>query len=343
MKIKITSGIDYFTIQVDNKEKQSKPKNYEVQKIGSEANFVVGIKNASTGEYIVENARLDQIEVNGEMSSSYEELSLILTPILFSKGGGSGTGGSGIEDIVAGANIFINKTNPLRPIISAKDSKVYKNGTNINIDSEDKINISVNESSNNPVDYIVVDADGKLKRSFVLKYKAGTNISLKLSEDGKEVTINNDFTLPSNIATIDEGTKIGNAYKKIVNPNDGKTYLLNIDGTKVDSSTFGKVDKVMNVAPDVNKNVDISSENFNWKGQHRFSNLADKKADLTFKNILGTDDSGNIAKVGHAAFMDNVRNWSAQQCLDFARLINNNAQQGSMSILEKIIMEMICY
>ena len=51
--------------------------------------------------------------------------------------------------------------------------------------------------------------------------------------------------LPPNIGTIDytnsEGfSYVGNAYKKVEQPNDGKTYLLKIDGTAVDGDTFGK-------------------------------------------------------------------------------------------------------
>jgi len=51
--------------------------------------------------------------------------------------------------------------------------------------------------------------------------------------------------LPPNIGTIDytnsEGfSYVGNAYKKIENPNDGNVYVLNIDGTKVNANTFGK-------------------------------------------------------------------------------------------------------
>lgn len=51
--------------------------------------------------------------------------------------------------------------------------------------------------------------------------------------------------LPPNVATIDYVTPdgeamIGNAYKKVKQINDGKNYLLKIDGTAVDGDTFGK-------------------------------------------------------------------------------------------------------
>lgn len=51
--------------------------------------------------------------------------------------------------------------------------------------------------------------------------------------------------LPPNVATIDYVTPdgeamIGNAYKKVEQINDGKNYLLKIDGTAVDGDTFGK-------------------------------------------------------------------------------------------------------
>lgn len=84
-------------------------------------------------------------------------------------------------------------------------------------------------------------------------------------------------------------------YKKVEDPGDGKNYLLKIDGTAVDASDFGKVEKVMGVAPDESKNVDISNEAMDWKNaSQRFSGIGDKSLDVTFNRMAVLDPNGNL-------------------------------------------------
>ncbi|WP_313214263.1 hypothetical protein [Soonwooa sp.] len=144
-------------------------------------------------------------------------------------------------------------------------------------------------------------------------------------------------SLPANIATIDYQngglTLLGNAYKKVADPGDGKTYLLNINGTSFDVSNLGKVDTVMNIAPDVNKNVDISGVNFNWTGQHRFSAIPDKKADLTYNNLAGVDAQGNLGKVGFPAVKSTFLEFTQAQVLELGQILNSGqGSEGAMSV-----------
>ena len=109
--------------------------------------------------------------------------------------------------------------------------------------------------------------------------------------------------LPPNIGTIDytnsEGfSYVGNAYKKVEQPNDGKTYLLKIDGTAVDGDTFGKnvsnsyLTSLPNTGLKLGAIWELDSNGFPL----RFKNLPDKSADSTFNLMLAQDSSGQIAK-----------------------------------------------
>lgn len=89
--------------------------------------------------------------------------------------------------------------------------------------------------------------------------------------------------------------------KKINKPTTNNTpdYVLLADGSTAPKLDFGKVDKVMGVAPDANKNVDISGVAMNWtNASQRFSRLVDKSADAIYNQLLGVDSNGYVAKVG---------------------------------------------
>lgn len=83
-----------FIFETDTDGRQTMPAIYALSKIGSPINRVLRIENVHTGEALAANFRLDQIEVDGQVYETYEELSAALTPILFKKGGGSGDGGT---------------------------------------------------------------------------------------------------------------------------------------------------------------------------------------------------------------------------------------------------------
>lgn len=101
----------------------------------------------------------------------------------------------------------------------------------------------------------------------------------------------------------------------------------------IDTSNFGQVDKVMNITPDINKNVDISGIDYTWTGQHRYSNIQDKKADLTYNKIGGFDNSGNMAVVGFPAIKDTFAGFSQAQALEIGQIINGGSgSEGAMSV-----------
>ena len=89
--------------------------------------------------------------------------------------------------------------------------------------------------------------------------------------------------------------------KKINKPTTNNTpdYVLLADGSTAPKSDFGKVDKVMGVSPDANKNVDISGIAWNYTSPSiRYSGILDKSADATYNQLLGVDSNGYAAKVG---------------------------------------------
>ena len=58
-------------------------------------------------------------------------------------------------------------------------------------------------------------------------------------------------------------------------------------------NSFGKVDTVMGIEPDANKNVDISGIETNWTNEnHRWSNLPNKSADATYDKVMVLNSNG---------------------------------------------------
>ena len=140
--------------------------------------------------------------------------------------------------------------------------------------------------------------------------------------------------LPANVATIDYVSPsgeamIGNAYKKVEQPNDGKTYLLKIDGTAVDGDTFGKnvsnsyLTSLPNTGLKLGAIWELDSNGFPL----RFKNLPDKSTDSTFVDFLGKNNEGQLAKVGYQAFYNAFQGFSAQQSLTLSQLLAGG--QGS--------------
>lgn len=107
--------------------------------------------------------------------------------------------------------------------------------------------------------------------------------------------------LPPNVATIDYVTPdgeamIGNAYKKVKDPNDGKTYLLKIDGTAVDGDTFGKnvsnsyLTSLPNTGLKLGAIWELDSNGFPL----RFKNLPAKDADPTLQKKMVVLPDGTV-------------------------------------------------
>lgn len=128
-----------------------------------------------------------------------------------------------------------------------------------------------------------------------------------LKFDDKAITITQDYA--------DFGLQTGatiNAFnnaiytevaRKLDAPTENATneYVLMADGSVVAKSEFGKVDKVMGVSPDVNKNVDISGVAMNWtNASQRMSTLPNKSADATFNQFVILDNNGNLGKADNA-------------------------------------------
>ena len=134
-----------------------------------------------------------------------------------------------------------------------------------------------------------------------------------LKFDDQAITITQDYT-DFGLVAGDSINAFNNAIysevaKKFDAPTENATngYVLMADGSTVPKSDFGKVDKVMGVAPDANKNVDFSGVALNWThAQHRMSALVSKHNDATFNRLLGMDAQGNINEVGLPAMTNEI-------------------------------------
>ena len=118
--------------------------------------------------------------------------------------------------------------------------------------------------------------------------------------------------------------------KKLDKPtiNNTPDYVLLADGSTAPKSDFGKVDKVMGVSPDANKNVDISGVAMNWtNSSHRYSGLLDKSTDATYNQLLGVDSNGYVAKVGLNA-VTNAMSKSSDAQKDAFRLASRKSTEG---------------
>lgn len=74
---------------------EAQPKIYRlVRDNDRDIKTTVSAKNVHTNDILFAGVGMDELEVNGTTYTSYEELSTVLTPILFKKGGGSGSGGA---------------------------------------------------------------------------------------------------------------------------------------------------------------------------------------------------------------------------------------------------------
>ena len=109
-------------------------------------------------------------------------------------------------------------------------------------------------------------------------------------------------------------------------------YVVVIDdegnSAKRNAKEFGKVDKIMGVSPDENKNVDISGVEMNWTSPtQRFSAIPDKSADATYNQLLGVDSNGYAAKVGLNA-VTNAMAKSSDAQKDAFRLASRKSTEG---------------
>ena len=142
--------------------------------------------------------------------------------------------------------------------------------------------------------------------------------------------------LPPNVGTIDyvspDGTAmVGNAYKKVADPNDGKVYVLNIDGSKVAADTFGK--NITNSSNTTNGSyiqTQRASDTFDWEtsgARYAIKSLPDKSADAAFDDFVGKNSQGQLAKVGYPAFYKSFSNLTSLQAVSLAQLLAGG--QGS--------------
>lgn len=102
------------------------PKSYEaVDDSSLNDNRLKVIPIGRTGEQLVFSTHYRNISVNGSRFNSLKEAISAINEVVFSKGGGSGDGGTGIQSIQAGENITIDNTDLSNPIVSANLNNSY--------------------------------------------------------------------------------------------------------------------------------------------------------------------------------------------------------------------------
>ena len=107
IKIQIESGDDAFKFKDQSINFfESRPKIYQLERYGAlkkdPAKIPVIARNVHTGDFLFQGITVQEIEVDGITYDTYEELSEVLTPILFKKGGGSGGGGTSVHNELTG-------------------------------------------------------------------------------------------------------------------------------------------------------------------------------------------------------------------------------------------------
>ena len=132
--------------------------------------------------------------------------------------------------------------------------------------------------------------------------------------------------------------------KKINKPTTNNTpnYVLLADGSTAPKTEFGKVDKVMGVAPDASKNVDISGIATNWtNAQQRMSALVSKHNDATYNRLLGMDSQGNLNEVGIYALTNAMKLATPSQRVTLMKEMNGQYSSGPIttSILLKPVIK----
>lgn len=162
-----------------------------------------------------------------------------------------------------------------------------------------------------------------------------------LKFDDQAITITQDYT-DFGLVAGDSINAFNNAIysevaKKLDAPTENATngYVLMADGSVIAKSEFGKVDKVMGVAPDANKNVDISGVGMNWThAQHRFSGIP-KVSDATYNLFPVFDNNRNLAYAENPYQMlkNGLGVMTQAQALELGQLLGGGTgSAGAMSV-----------
>ena len=126
--------------------------------------------------------------------------------------------------------------------------------------------------------------------------------------------------------------------KKLNKPTTNNTnqFVILGDGSTAPKNDFGKVDTVMRVAADGNKNVDISGVSMNWTNvAQRFSGLANKASDATYNLFPVFDSNRNLAYADspYQMLKNGLSKMTAVQSLEIAQLLNGGVgSAGTMSV-----------
>ena len=111
---------------------ESKTKSYELYRnknSNADGNKILfSARNVNSGEYLFSNVAVEEVAVDGVTYSTYENLSAVLTPILFKKGGGTGGGGTSVwsSDVLLGYQFGKYSAGSTLPSNGKTDEEVIK-------------------------------------------------------------------------------------------------------------------------------------------------------------------------------------------------------------------------
>lgn len=111
---------------------ESKTKSYELYRnknSNADGNKILfSARNVNSGEYLFSNVAVEEVAVDGVTYPNYENLSSVLTPILFKKGGGTGGGGTSVwsSDVLLGYQFGKYSAGSTLPSNGKTDEEIIK-------------------------------------------------------------------------------------------------------------------------------------------------------------------------------------------------------------------------
>lgn len=249
IKITIQSGLNADSFKIKKYPAEffdSKPKAFELVR-GAFPNedsdkITVSAKNVNTGEYLFTNVPVEEIEVNGAVYTNYEDLSEVLTPLLFKKGGGSGGGGTviftsdiavSLPEISAGVPGRVGKylSGQVIPASGKTAEEV------LNLIAVDAIAPTVNLSSPTTIAFNQTSINNVLNFSYVINSLGGAVQSAVLEwrrgNSGSWTTLSNNTsinTFTHSITDTPNNTTVFN-YRYTVADNKGGVKTVNFNIT----------------------------------------------------------------------------------------------------------------
>ncbi len=210
-------------------EFEVKAKNFELQKIyTTQDEYKVRAKQVYTQEVLFWEP-IENIEVDGVTYSTYEELSQVLTPILFKKGGGSGSGGTSVwsSDVLLGYQFGKYSAGSTLPSNGKTDEEVIKDAFQGVLDAN-VVAPSFSFTRNNST--TLFEVGFALNQTFTGSYNPG-GIYGKLISGSWQTAANSTNKQANRAGSLNSFTIDGTTYTDLDNPKMVSVSRTIINGT----------------------------------------------------------------------------------------------------------------